>query len=74
MYSLAKDISALMKEEGYEYIEINCDSKDEYYRILDELVKYNADALTVYGTSKEQLNIIVEQPEELASGDDEGDD
>lgn len=71
MYDLNQDISRILKEEGVEYIQINCESKDDYYRIIDSLVEYNKDAIKVSGTSKQELNIIIESTEEV-DNDEEG--
>lgn len=65
MYNLKRDISRIMKEEGVEYIEIQCETKEDYYKIIDSLVDFNKDAITVSGVSKKEFNIIIESVEDI---------
>lgn len=65
MYNLKQDISRIMKEEGVEYIEIQCETKEDYYKIIDSLVDFNKDAITVSGVSKKEFNIIIESVEDI---------
>lgn len=54
-----------MKEEGVEYIQIECETKEDYYRIIDSLVDFNKDSIKVSGVSKKELNIIIESAEDV---------
>ena len=64
MYNLAQDISKLMKEEGVEFIGIDCETKEDYYKIIDALAAFNDNAIKVSCTSKRDLNIIIENATE----------
>ena len=64
MYELEKDIEALMKQDGVEYITIHCDNKEDYYNILDKIVFFNFDSCKVLETSKNDYDLIIE-PEEV---------
>ena len=64
MFNLEKDISRIMKADGFEYIEISCEDKADYYKIIDYLTAYNDSAIKVSGTSRDALNIIIENAED----------
>ena len=59
-----------MAEENYEYIKINCDTKEEYYALLNKLSEFNRGSFTVNGTSREKYEIIVENTEDMTQGND----
>lgn len=74
MWQLKQDISRILKEEGVDYLEIKCETKEDYYRILDSLATFNKEAIKVSGVSKKELNIIIENEEDVdeeGSADDE---
>lgn len=76
LYQLRQDIARIMKEEGVEYIQVNCETKEDYYRLIDSLVDFNKESLKISGTSKKELNIIIENEEDIdeeGSGDAESD-
>lgn len=54
-----------MKNENVQYIEIHADNKEDYYRIIDELTEFTDNSITISGTSKDPLNVIIEKPVEL---------
>lgn len=64
MYEFKQDISKLMETEDVEYIEIKCDNKEDYYRILDEMVKFNRNAIKVSGVSKTGYRLLIEHFED----------
>lgn len=66
-FSVKKDLDRILKEEGYHRIEIEVDTADDYYRLIDELCNFNRTAITVSGTSKNPRLVIVEteEPENL---------
>jgi hypothetical protein len=66
-----------MEEENVEYVKINVDNKEDYYKLLDELAKFNKDCITVSGTSKNDFTLILEStedPDENGSDSDSEDD
>lgn len=71
MFNLKQDVARIMKEEGVEYIQITCDNKDDYYKIVDYLMDFNKDAIKVSGVSKKELNIIIESTEDMDAEEEE---
>ena len=71
MYEFKQDLHKIMENDNVNYIEINCDSKEAYYKLIDELVEFNKNAITVNGTSKEQYNIILEKTEDADAEEEE---
>lgn len=65
MYSFKNDVANIMKNENVQYIEIHADNKEDYYRIIDELTEFTDNSITISGTSKDPLNVIIEKPVEL---------
>ena len=49
-----------MKEEGYNYLEINTENQHDYYKICDKLAKFTETDISVNGTSRDPLTIIIE--------------
>ena len=75
MYEFKKDISNIMKEDGVEYVEIIMDNKEDYYKMLDELCKFNSDSITIKGTSRNPLALVLENNvEEISDSGSESDD
>lgn len=72
-FEYAKDLEHVMAEEHYEYIKINCDTKEEYYALLNKLSEFNRGSFTVSGTSREKYEIIVENTEDMTQGNDNDD-
>ena len=68
-FNLKQDLSRIMKEEGVEYIEIECDNKEDYYKLIDKLSEFNKNCITVSGTSKNKYNVILENTTEEDSVD-----
>lgn len=73
-FDFKKDIKNIMDKDGVEYLEINCDNKKDYYKILNALVDFNEDSITVSGTSKDNFKIIVENSEDADSDENDTDD
>lgn len=55
------------KDPNVEYIEVECKDKEDYYNLLDQMVEFNKEALTVTGKSKEDFNIVIEGSEDADS-------
>lgn len=62
-FDFKQDIRKIMEGGDVEYIEIEADNKQDYYKILDELTKFNKNAITISGTSKNRYTVIVENLE-----------
>lgn len=73
-FDFKKDIKNIMDKDDVEYLEINCDNKKDYYKILNALVDFNEDSITVSGTSKDNFKIIVENSEDADSDENDTDD
>ena len=55
------------------YIKIDCNTKEEYYALLNKLSEFNRGSFTVSGTSREKYEIIVENTEDMTQGNDNDD-
>lgn len=64
-FDFKKDISKILKEEDVEYIEIKADNEEDYAKILDTLLEFNRDSITVSGTSRDNYTLIVEEFKDL---------
>lgn len=71
MFNLMQDVSRILESEGVDYLQIKCETKEDYYRILDALTEFNKNAIKVSGTSKKEFNIIIENEEEVDDEEDE---
>lgn len=71
MYEFKKDIKNILDADGVEYIEIHAEDKKDYYRILDKLSEFNKECITVSGTSKDNLTVILENQEDSDDSSDE---
>lgn len=69
IFNFREDVRKLIDDTDAEYLEIKADNREDYNKILNSLVEFNKDAITVNGTSKDKYTIIVENSE----GDDEVD-
>ena len=68
MYSFKNYVANIMKNKNVQYIEIHADNKEDYYRIIDELTEFTDNSITISGTSKDPLNVIIEKLQcEIAS-------
>ena len=56
--AMIKDIEAILKEEGTEYIGIRYENDEDYYRIMEDITKYTDD-INVYASSIEGDNSII---------------
>lgn len=65
MFNFKQDLDKIMENEGVEYVKIEADNKNDYYRILNDLCKFNKDAIKVSGTSREKFEVIVEKTEDF---------
>lgn len=81
LYEFKKDISRIMEAEDVEYIEIKTEDKESYYKLLDELIKFNKDSIIVSGTSRDKYTLILEKQADDSDdssdeneNDNEGDD
>jgi hypothetical protein len=63
-YEFKKDLSEILEDEDVEYIQINADNKQDYYKILDEMLHFNKNAIKISGTSREEYTILVEKTED----------
>ena len=63
MYEFTKDINEIINEEGEVYLDIECDNKEEYYKVLKELQAFNNDKVKVTVKLANEDNIIFEQGE-----------
>lgn len=70
-FDFKKDLRKLMEEDGVEYIEIQLDNKEDYYKLLDDLSNFNKESIRVSGTSKNVLNIIIEEEKKVGEVGDE---
>ena len=73
-FDIKKDLSKLFEEEGVEYIQITCDNKDDYYRILDDISEFNKTSIKVSGTSRNAYQIVIENEDSSDQNDDLDDD
>lgn len=73
-FDIKKDLSKLFEEEGVEYIQITCDNKDDYYRILDDISEFNKTSIKVSGTSRNAYQIVIENEDSNDQNDDLDDD
>ena len=69
-FEFKEDLSRIMKESNAEYVEIKCDNIDDYNKILDELVEFNKNCITVNGTSKDNMTIVLETDEKKQEEND----
>ena len=72
-FEYAKDLEHVMAEEHYEYIKIDCNTKEEYYALLNKLSEFNRGSFTVNGTSREKYEIVIENTEDMTQGNDNDD-
>lgn len=68
-FDYAKDLERVLTEENFEYIKINCATKEEYYALLNKLADFNENAIKINGTSREKYEVVVEK-EDMTSGSD----
>ena len=63
-YDFKKDIDNIMdnmcNKNNIDYITIKASDKKTYYNILDELLKFNKNAIKVYSVSNDDDVIIIE--------------
>ena len=52
-YNLIQEERKKAKENGYQFITLDCDTPDEFYDMLLSLQKYGEDNIKVFATSKE---------------------
>lgn len=71
MYDFKNEIKDILKSDDVDYIELQCDNKEDYYNLLAELSKMSHDSITVSGTSKNKLNIIIEDDKDIENEDDD---
>ena len=70
-YDFKNDVADIMKKDGVEYIEIKAENKDDYYKILSELAKFNKECITVSGTSRDNYTVILENDENSEDSDND---
>jgi hypothetical protein len=70
MYDFKNDMDRILSSEDVEHIQITTETKEDYYRLLDELQKFNKDSMTVYGVSKDKCTVIVENEENSTESTD----
>lgn len=70
-YDFKNDVVDIMKKDGVEYIEIKAENKDDYYKILSELAKFNKECITVSGTSRDNYTVILENDENSEDSDND---
>ena len=68
-FDYAKDLERVLTEENFEYIKINCATKEEYYALLNKLADFNENAIKINGTSREKYEVFIEK-EDMTSGSD----
>ena len=61
---MIKDIEAILKEEGTEYIGIEYENDEDYYKIMEDITKYT-DGISVYASSIEGDNSILLEVDNL---------
>ena len=55
-----EDINKIIKTKGVEYIDINCNTKEDYFTIVNALTDFN-DTVKVSGLSNKNYTIKVEE-------------
>lgn len=63
-FKFIKDVESILKDEGTEYIGIDFDDDEDYYKIMEDIHKYT-DNINVYATSLADDNSIVLTMENL---------
>ena len=60
VFEFNKDLSKVMKDNDFTYIEIEVDNKEDYYKLLNDLSKFNNECIKISGVSKKEFKVIIE--------------
>ena len=70
IYDFRNDVARICMENGYDYIDVHCNTKDEYYSALNNMDMFTTDNISAYGVPSKEYEVVLED----ATGDDVPDD
>lgn len=59
-YNFREDIAAIMRQEGVEYIDIQCNNKTDFYSALRQMEEFTDLNVKAYGSSTENYTIVID--------------
>lgn len=65
MYEFKKDLKRILADKGVNYVDINLDNKDDFYKVMNNLADFINDDIKMYWRTANDLNITLERVEEL---------
>lgn len=65
LFEFMDDIKDMMKKHGKEYVEVEFDSPEEYYEVMNHINEFTKNNISCYGVSKDAPVVVFTQEDEL---------
>ena len=67
-FDFMNEMRKVLDEEGTQYVNIQFDTKEDYYRIINNLREFTENGIKVWGTTRDNMEVILEDTEDLEEG------
>lgn len=65
LFDFMSDVKDMMNKHGKEFIEVEFESPEDYYEVMNNINEFNKNNISCYGVSRDAPVVIFTQEEEL---------